>query len=292
MKTILIATDYSKGANNALDYAAALAKGMEARLVIFNAFNLSTPSSSVPFDVPNISDLISENKVRLSKIGEEIARMYNIVVECVTSNGLVLDSLNYQVKKQKADLVVMGMQGNSFITRFFGSTTTSVIKQAKYPVLVVPVDASFRGIRRILFACDYQYLSKNSWLDPIYELAAAYKAQVEILHVEKDADLIPIERKSMLKNAPNMEELLRGIKHTYRYLYEEEVMEGIKRGIDEFHADIVAMVPHKLSFWESIFNPSLTKKMALHSYVPLLALPNIAKPKSRKKVAKPVKVSL
>lgn len=293
MKTILIATDYSRSANNAMEYAAALAKGMEARLVLFNAFNLAIPPTSAPISVPNVQDLLRENNERITHIGLKIAQANNIQVDCVTTTDLILDGLQKQVKKQKADLVVMGMRGSSMLTKLMGSVTTSVIKNGKFPVLVIPEDASFRGVRRILFACNYDYLMKNSKLESIYELAATYKAQVQILHVEKDEQFLPgKDRKPIPKNTPNMEALLRGVKHAYRFMREKNVLEGIDRAVEEYHADILVMVPHKASFWEALLHPSLTRKMTLHTHVPLLVLPNIKKRRATQPKIKPVKIAL
>ncbi|WP_224999107.1 universal stress protein [Cesiribacter sp. SM1] len=283
MKTILIATDYSKSANNALEYAAALAKGLKAKLVIYNAFNLALAPATAPDTFPDVDDLIRENGERINRIGTRISETYGIVEECVSTTDLVLDGLRKQVKKKQADLLVLGIKNRSMLTKVLGTLTTSVIRHSKVPVLVVPEDATFRGIRRLLFACDYKYLSENSRLEAIYEIAAAYKAQVQILHVEKgDGLMMPSTTKKQVHgHAPNMEELLRGIKHTYRFVHEESVLEGIKRGLEEYQADLLVMVPHKPGFWYSLIHTSITKEMALNTHVPLLALPALGKAKTK-----------
>jgi nucleotide-binding universal stress UspA family protein len=278
MKTILIATDYSRSANNSLEYAAALAKGMEARLVIFNAFNLAMAPKPDPAYFPDVDDMIRENGERLNRIGKKISAAYGIAVDCVSTTDLILNGLQKQLKMHQADLLVLGIKNKSFINKVLGTITTSVMKHSKCPVLIVPEDATFRGIRRILFACDYKYLSKNSRLESIYEIASTYKAQVQILHVEKEQVFIPVHTtRHSSRHTPNMEELLTGIKHTYRFIPEDDVMEGIQKGLEEYHADLLVMVPHKPGFWESLFHPSMTKRMALHTHVPLLALPAISK---------------
>jgi nucleotide-binding universal stress UspA family protein len=275
MKTILAATDYSPAASNALEYAAALAQATHARLVIFNVFSLATPSSSAPFSMPTVDELIRLNNQRLTLIGEILAETYGLDIEAVTTTSLFMDGLLKQVRKQKADLVVMGMRGSSLTTKLFGSTSSAVIKEAKFPVLIVPEDASFYGIRRILFACDYQYLTRNSNLTPIQDLATTLKARVQILHVEKiDSPLDGPLMKPVKKNRPDMEALLQGIKHEYKFLRETNIALGIEKGIEDYNADLLVMVPHKMKFWESIFTPSITRKLAMHAHIPMLALPN------------------
>ncbi|AHM58393.1 UspA domain-containing protein [Flammeovirgaceae bacterium 311] len=294
MKTILIATDYSRCANNALEYAAALAKGLHARLVVFYAFNLAlVPPTTAADYVPDVDDLIWENNERLNTIGAKVSEAYGIEVIGVSTTDLVLDGLKKQVKKFDVDLLVLGLRGKSIFTRVLGTITTSVIKRSKCPVLLVPEDAAFRGIRKILFACNYRYLSSNSKLEAIYEIASTYQAQVQILHVEKDVDFIPSHfQKHINRNKTNMEELLRGIKHNYRFLHEDDIHEGIKRGTEELNADVLVMVPHKPVFLKSLIHPSVTKKMVLHTHIPLLALPNIKNSKAAKEEQQPEKASL
>jgi hypothetical protein len=36
---------------------------------------------------------------------------------------------------------------------------------------------------------------------------------------------------------------------------------------------ILCMITYQRSFWDSIFNPSMTRKMAFHTKIPLLAIP-------------------
>jgi nucleotide-binding universal stress UspA family protein len=71
MKIMIIATDYSKAADNALEYAAALARHSRAKLVIFNAFQPPPPTSTASMAVPGLHKLLTENnghqKVRASQ---------------------------------------------------------------------------------------------------------------------------------------------------------------------------------------------------------------------------------
>jgi nucleotide-binding universal stress UspA family protein len=67
---------------------------------------------------------------------------------------------------------------------------------------------------------------------------------------------------------------LQGISHDYIFIEEENALKGIEAGIDEFQADLLVMVPQKHGFWDTVMNRSTTRKIALHTHIPLLALPN------------------
>ncbi|MBL8008508.1 MAG: universal stress protein, partial [Ignavibacteria bacterium] len=56
---------------------------------------------------------------------------------------------------------------------------------------------------------------------------------------------------------------------------EEKVLEGINDYINSNDVDVLAMAIRKRSLIDKIFNRSLTKKMAYHTKIPLLALHKI-----------------
>lgn len=97
---------------------------------------------------------------------------------------------------------------------------------------------------------------------------------MQVFHVDKPVEQpVLAGRSSPDPVSPNMEKLLRNVQHSYRDLKETDVISGIEQGIQDFHADLLVIVPHKPGFWDMIFNKSNTRKMALKTHVPLLALP-------------------
>ncbi|MFT4152742.1 universal stress protein [Parafilimonas sp.] len=61
MKTIIAATDYSKEADNAVNYAAALAKYTGSTLVLFNAFEYSIHVSNARVSASLVDAAIATN---------------------------------------------------------------------------------------------------------------------------------------------------------------------------------------------------------------------------------------
>jgi hypothetical protein len=59
----------------------------------------------------------------------------------------------------------------------------------------------------------------------------------------------------------------------YKLLEVEDVISGIEKGIEQYNAHLLVMVPHRLNLWEGIMNQSVTRSMALRTQIPLLALP-------------------
>lgn len=274
MKTIIVATDYSDTADNALDYAAALARCLDARIVLFNAFSIPIPASTPPFPVPDIHEFIADNKARLEQMASGITHSYGLEVICVSITSSVREELNELADRFQADLVVMGMKRPSLSRSIFGSNTSSFIRYGKYPLLIVPEGARFKGIAKIMLASDRNDFTIPTDLPILQELARLFKARVQVLHVENEAEPLPAGHNDD-PGAPRLEKILRGVKHTYRQLPQEDVIEGIEQGAEEFLADLIVMIPSKTDFWDSLFHTSNTRKMAYKTHIPLLSVPTL-----------------
>ena len=274
MKTIIVATDYSNTANNALQYAAHLASVIHADLVLFNAFQLPVHASNTLIAPAGIDKLVAHNENRLQALAAETARKYPIKVGWVSKISDTVDELERQVDAYHADLVVMGMESNLLEDKLFGNTTTAAIRRLKFPVLVVPNDVPFKGIDKILFACEYSYLDENNNLELLKEFAQKFNARLQVFHVETNKkEVVPMALDMLTIYA--MDEKLAGVDHAYSYTEREDIGEGITKGIQAFQADMLVMVPHKAGFLASLFKGSITRKMTLRTKVPLLVLPNL-----------------
>ena len=114
MKTIIVATNYSNEANNAVTYAAELASHLNSKLVLFNSFELSVHASNALLPGSSISRLIAENNNTLNNIALGLSGKYGIAVDHVSRASDLMEELDFQVKRLNADLVVMGMKRCSF----------------------------------------------------------------------------------------------------------------------------------------------------------------------------------
>ena len=274
MKTIIVATDYSSFAQKALNYGARLAKDTGSKLVLFNAFFLPVPTLEAMAALPDIHERISENKAKLSKIAGETTATYDMPVETKIGMGPLLEELEELTKQYEEPLVVVGMRGNSLERKIFGSVTTSVIRNGDFPVLAVPAEAEYRDISKIVFACDYNSLSDFNQLAPLKELAYKFKAHLQVLHIEKKPALAVAGPAAGSKRSDELEKVFSGIDHSFKDLENEDIIDGIEKGVKEFDADLLVMVPHKAGFWDNILKRSNTRKMVLRTPIPLLALPD------------------
>ena len=138
-KHILVPTDLSEGAAQALAYACELARTLDAEIHLLNV--VAIPALGVPeLGVALTSTLIDQLVVENQKVLEELAR-----TQCTARLGHVLikageprDTINRTAQELGVDLIVMGTHGRRGITRaLLGSVAETVVRSAPCAVLTV-----------------------------------------------------------------------------------------------------------------------------------------------------------
>jgi nucleotide-binding universal stress UspA family protein len=270
MKTIIVSTDYSSTASNALQFGANLAQVFKANLVLFNVYHPSAHVSNSLITPGEIDRIMKNNEDRLKKLGEATAQQYGINVSCVGKTGDTIDQLEDAATSVEADLAVMGVDSNLMEYKLFGNTTTAAIKRLNTPVLIVPNGVEFKAIKKILYACEYTYLAQDNQLDLLKEMTRKFKAELQVFHVETKKQ-IPL---AVDDEIGTINVIMEDVDHTFSFVDNPSVHDGIMQGVEDWEADLLVMVPHHAGFWESLLKGSATREMAVRTRVPLLVLPN------------------
>lgn len=270
MKTILVATDYSAPANNAVEYAAQLARESGAELILFHVYKLSVhASNSLVSTSANIDNLIRQSESRLAETAAETATRFGITVRWELGKDDTIESLKTYTASDPVDLVVMGIESNLPEYRLFGNTTTAAVRLMKFPLLVVPNDIQFHGINRIMYACEASYVKEAGSLDVLKDFAKTFHAPLDVFHViTHHPEQIRNEQLEEL-----IGDMLHDVDHHYRYVHNSAVKEGIEEGLQQQPADLLVMIHHRLGFFESLVKGSHTSHVTLTTRVPLLVLP-------------------
>lgn len=272
MITIIVATDFSDVAENAVAYAAAAAKHGQARLILFNSYALPHHASNTILPASSVQKLIDDNNNRLQERALEIAKTYGISVGFETRFSFVGDELSDLIKKYEADLLILGMGSKTLEQDLIGNTTTAAIKQLKFPVIAVPIGAKFEGLKRILFACDVLRGVPEKILKRIQELAISLNAEVEVFHVNSAIEELQSESKT-LSEKDAIGNGLAGVSYYYKNVKSNAVIKEIEKEIKAFDADLLIMIPNKYGFWASLVHRSKTRVMASGLEIPLFSIP-------------------
>ena len=268
MKTIIVATDFSAEAENALEYAGAAAKDLNAKIILFNSFALPPHYANTLFPSNALDEVKQLNIMTLKQRADLITEKYGVEVLCLSSLLNMEEELDSIIKSHKADLIVMGTAKRSISQDIFGNTTTAAISYFKLPILAIPIEAKYQGIKKILFACDILRGVHSLILEKIKDFAEKLNSEVEIFHVHKGVSKL---ESSFTKKKIDLQ--LKNIHHSYKEVESDSVIKEIESEAVETQADILIMVPYKYGFWSSLLHRSKTRVMASNSKVPLLTIP-------------------
>lgn len=200
---ILVPTDFSQGATDALHLAASLAREFGSRLdilhVLEEVFTSFGTLYGVSVDPETIQPQLTElSRKRLDELVADARYLQDLEVETQLRGGCVPDEIVATATASGDDLIVISTHGRSGLTHLLlGSVTEKVVRAASCPVLCfreLPAWQQHEPLRleRILLPVD---LSEES-LTPLplaRRLARHCGAQVDLVHVIADPANYPID---------------------------------------------------------------------------------------------------
>jgi len=134
IQTILYPTDFSTAAVHALEVAHSLARDHQARLVFLNV-TAKLPVREVPLPEYSLAGVVNEARRQLEVVAASIA---DLPVEIHAVVGEPAQAIVAMARECRADLIVMGTQGRSGVSRMLlGSVAELVLRHAPCPVLTV-----------------------------------------------------------------------------------------------------------------------------------------------------------
>src|SRR5690606_4326761 len=145
------------------------------------------------------------------------------------------------VSTKDVDLIVMGTQGATGAKEIFmGSNTVKILKKIKNcPVLVVPSNYNFQRLKTLAFPTDSSRTYKKFELTPLTELAALWKAEVQILYVAVEFIL----NDSQESNKKILGERLAGLNYYFQNVeFERNISTSIEKYLAENKVDFMALI--------------------------------------------------
>lgn len=283
MKTLLIATDFSANARHAAEYGYKLAARLKANIVLCNAFIVpaEVPQAGVvTWPMMEYEEMLKDSEEELKALRVLLQKQNNDTdfkpaIQCENNVGAVPMVVNDIVAHQSIQLVVMATHGNNGLSQFLvGDHTRRMIDEAICPLLLVPETSQIKPVKKIAFATDFLHHEKD--LETIYKLIDLIRplnAELLITHILDAKDHSP-EFKQWLDHF--LVELSNKADYPniyYRVVKSDNPERGLEWLCEHGHVDMLAMVHRGHNILEKIFTGSHTQKMAGHSTIPLLVIP-------------------
>lgn len=274
MKKILFPTDFSEVSKNAFIYALKLAESINAEIVTMHVYQLPQANyvnvSEYLHEIYDVTELSNfENYKDEVPILRKIAEA-NHLDHIKMSHVLILGSLVPEIKKitenEAFDFVVMGTKGATGIkATFFGTIATKVMNDVKALILAVPEHCKYHPIEKILFITQYKSEDTGSFVR-VLSLSNFFQAHIDCLRVEaKQQETKKDSREEWGKLIDQHDVVFHSIKG-------DDVEGVILNFIDLNKINLIAMHVYHKNFLEKLFEISLSKKLAFHINVPILAI--------------------
>jgi nucleotide-binding universal stress UspA family protein len=271
MLNILVPTDFSPLSKVAVQYAIKIASKLKCDITLLHVITLNKPTRVTTQEkIKALEEELLQSADRdllkfIKNVWKDNKSTITIHRSVVRSSDFP-EAVKKEAKRLKTGLLIMGTKGASGLKKaMVGSNTTAVIETINIPVLVVPEKAKFSGFKDLVYASDLKNLEKELKIMVMY--SRNFGSTIHVVHVtQKGKDVDSIEQK-IDKAVSKM-----GYDNIVSLVLVDPFIEGaIDQYLNVSKAAGLAMFTHDLSFYEKLLDKSVTRKMAFHSTVPLLA---------------------
>jgi nucleotide-binding universal stress UspA family protein len=281
MRKIVVPTDFSDNAFNALKYACEIFKYERSEIYILHAYadevyHLVDANDRAALE--KLKDQVFQKaeaglKDQLSKI-REYAPNPKHKIKTIAAFGSLIDEINELIERENLDIVVMGTRGaanDRSIT--FGSNTLFVMKYVQCPVLAIPENYAYHAPKELLFPTNYLIPYKRRELKLLCELTGSFRSTIHLLYID------PLKKLS-LRQEDNREFLKRELEKA-RLIFEttpdKDKTVAITKYILHNKIDMLVMVNTRHSHLEDLLLQSTVNNIGLHLKIPFMVLQNVAR---------------
>ena len=277
IKNIIVPTDFSVTARNAYHYAKRLAITLDAAVTVVHVNSYFMP-------IPEVAiGSLSEDEV--NKMAEEAMtsfvkdedsfdhwKMMRYPVKTRIMKGNLVETLVDLSKEDDTDLIVMGMTGlQDFVTKIIGSAALEVSGGAKCPVILIPRDAKWQKIEKVMYASNYVSTTPKM-VGLITEFALSVNAAVHFVHVEDFTAYVKGDVTKIIWNELFSMSDTPPLSFEIHSLSGMDKIEELKHYAEQNDINLMVFVNKQRSFWYNLMHTSVTENMALATNIPMMVM--------------------
>lgn len=257
ISTILIPFDFSESAKRALEYAVAFI-GRNGDIKIILAY-ISGHSNF---------ELLPEN---FTKLEEKYRPMLKNKLEWKIQGGSLTQSLLDIQKTRQIDLVIMGTLGSRMDGNSDETNTSKLVLAADCPVLVVPKGNIDFRMRCIALVLGKEEIDDTEALGILLKFARRFNAKVHVVTVKNRPGSYGYSEEEE-KNENTVEYYLENFYAERVFINNKDVAKGILTYVSKNDIDLIAILPRNHAMHGEPSEGQLTRFLAVHSQVPVLAI--------------------
>ena len=280
MASIIVPTDFSDNAYNALFYASRLISSEVCKISLVHSYGDQLSEALSRLD-NSVNDVIA-NEIR-AKIYDQLEVVkHKIIRDCEGTalevelfyGALALnDIINDLIDNMDVDFVVMGTKGASGLKEvFMGSQAVSVIKNIHpIPLFLIPEKSDFKLPKNSVYATDLKTDYQENELAFLKNIVKEQQSNFHLAHVYHPSKAAA----GVELHYTNLKNRLQDVAYTTHWISsDKEMEETLTEFCKSHHINLLVLRYHKYSFLKSILKTSFVEKASFHLDLPLLILPD------------------
>ena len=270
MKRILVPTDFSEHAEDALKVAAQIAKKDNSEIIILHMLELPHQMNDAILGGVSIPETMLFMKKANETLDEISSRPYldGIPVTEIVKMDKPIHGITQISKDYDVDLIIMGSHGTSGIEELLiGSNTEKVVRNSEIPVLVIKKDISNFNASNIVFASDFTAETKKPFAK-LLGFTQFFDSKIHLVTICTPNSFKPthVIEKAM-KEFVSEFNLTNYSTHIYN---DTNIEKGIINFSNSINADIIGMCTHGRTGFAHFFNGSISEGIVNHAVRPVI----------------------
>ena len=269
MKRILVPTDFSPQAENALKVAVQMAEKHDSEIYLFHTVELPSHLATAA-NTSALPESIYFIKLTEKRFSDLMKRPYleDVDITQTIGHGEIYDDILNAVKEKNIDLIVMGSHGASgFKEMFIGSNTEKVVRTSEIPVLVIKNEHEKFKVNDFVFATDFSEECRTPF-SKAQKFADTLGAKIHLLYVNT-----PSGFKTSTDAHKIMNNFIKGMgveNYTLNVYNETSVEKGILNFTKENNYQLIGMSTHGRKGLSHFFNGSISEDLVNHANMPVV----------------------
>lgn len=272
MNKILVPTDFSEEAENALKVAAQLAKEHHGEICLLHMLELplglvDPVLGSRTKDLPEALFFMKFAKKRFGEIRTQ-PYLKGITVHEIVQFHEAFQGIMETSKEHGVDLIVMGSKGASgFKDMFIGSNTEKVVRTSEIPVLVIKKDHPRFKVEDFVFATDFSSESR-SVIPQVVKIARVLNAKLHLVYVNTSSNFLSSNEIDL--QTDNYMEDHDFQDFTINVHNDSSVESGILDFARKLDAGLMGIATHGRKGLSRFFNGSVSEDLVNHAKRPVI----------------------
>ncbi|REH00184.1 universal stress protein [Flavobacterium aquicola] len=271
MKKILIPTDFSKYADEAIEVGAQIAKENNSEIVLIHMLELPTHMNDAISNETSIPEIMlfkrkAEETLKSIKTRPYLSEIK--VTEIVRLDGASKGINNYIKQNNDFDLIIMGSHGSTGIDEIFiGSNTEKVVRESEIPVLVIKNKIENFKAKNLIFASDFSNEIKKPF-KKVLEFSKLFESKLNLVMI-----CTPNSFKSTSAAHKIVNEFVSEFdmpEYSFEIYNESNIEKGIINYSNENNGDIISFCTHGRTALSHFFTGSISEDLVNHSSKPVL----------------------